>query len=100
NCASHSRDATVYAGLRHRPPAHRCPRAGKETSMATRGFFGRRQSTEIEARLPPGQYLEKGLPVLSAGPTPIVKPEQWNFTVKVGPKPIKSWTWAEFNALP
>ncbi len=68
--------------------------------MATRGFFGRRQAPEVEARLPPGQYLEKGFPVLSAGPTPIVKPPEWKFTLKVGPKPIKSWTWDEFNALP
>jgi DMSO/TMAO reductase YedYZ molybdopterin-dependent catalytic subunit len=68
--------------------------------MATRGFFGRRQAPEVEARLPPGQYLEKGFPVLSAGPTPIVKPADWKFTLKVGPKPVKSWTWDEFNALP
>jgi len=39
-------------------------------------------------------------PVLSAGPTPRIAPEDWRFTLKVGPRPVKSWSWAEFNALP
>jgi DMSO/TMAO reductase YedYZ molybdopterin-dependent catalytic subunit len=68
--------------------------------MVTRGFFGRRPSEEEAKRLPPGQYLEKGFPVLSAGPTPIVKPADWTFTVKVGPRPVKSWNFEEFQALP
>ena len=54
--------------------------------MATRGFFGRRPSAEIAARLPPGQYEEKGFPVLSAGPTPHVDLGEWKFTLKIGPK--------------
>jgi DMSO/TMAO reductase YedYZ molybdopterin-dependent catalytic subunit len=66
----------------------------------TRGFLGRRQPDEVAKRLPPGQYLETGFPVLSAGPTPMVKREDWKFTLKVGPRPVKSWTWDEFNALP
>lgn len=68
--------------------------------MITRGFFGRRPSTEDAARLPPGQYKENGFPVLSAGPTPDVDTKDWEFTLKVGPKAIKSWTWEQFNALP
>ncbi|MEJ0014027.1 MAG: molybdopterin-dependent oxidoreductase [Bauldia sp.] len=68
--------------------------------MATRGFFGRRPSAEDAVRLPPGQYKEEGFPVLSAGPTPRVTHEDWKFTLKVGPKPIKTWNWTEFNALP
>ncbi len=68
--------------------------------MITRGFFGRRPSADEEKRLPPGQYLEKGFPVLSAGPTPIVKPADWSLTVKIGPKPVKSWSFAEFQELP
>ena len=68
--------------------------------MVTRGFFGRRPSEEEAKRLPPGQYLETGFPVLSAGPTPIVKPEDWRFAVKVGPRPVKQWSWDEFQALP
>jgi DMSO/TMAO reductase YedYZ molybdopterin-dependent catalytic subunit len=68
--------------------------------MVTRGFFGRRLSEEEQKRLPPGQYLERGFPVLSAGPTPRVTHDQWRFTLKVGPRPVKTWTWDEFNALP
>jgi len=69
--------------------------------MATRGFFGRgRSSDEAAGRLPPGQYLETGFPVLSAGPTPRVKLEDWSFTLKNGIRPVKRWTWEEFNALP
>jgi len=68
--------------------------------MATRGFFGRRPADDEAKRLPPGQYLEKGFPVLSAGPTPEVRIDDWTFTLKVGPRPVKKWTWQEFNALP
>jgi DMSO/TMAO reductase YedYZ molybdopterin-dependent catalytic subunit len=68
--------------------------------MVTRGFFGRRLSEEEAKRLPPGQYLEKGFPVLSAGPTPRITHDQWRFTLKIGPRPVKTWTWDEFNALP
>jgi DMSO/TMAO reductase YedYZ molybdopterin-dependent catalytic subunit len=70
-------------------------------SMVTRGFFsGRKPPTDADGRIPPGQYLEQGFPVLSAGPTPRVRTEDWSFTLKHGPRPVKKWTWAEFNALP
>ena len=69
--------------------------------MATRGFFGRGRSDDGTAnRLPPGQYLEQGFPVLSAGPTPRVKLEDWSFTLKNGIRPVKTWDWAAFNAMP
>ena len=68
--------------------------------MTTRGFVGRRSAPEVAERLPPGQYLESGFPVLSAGPTPHVRTDDWKFTLKEGPKPIAAWSWAEFNALP
>jgi DMSO/TMAO reductase YedYZ molybdopterin-dependent catalytic subunit len=66
----------------------------------TRGFFGRRPSAETAARLPPGQHLVTDFPVLSAGPTPHVAHENWTFTLKVGPQPVKTWDWAAFDALP
>jgi DMSO/TMAO reductase YedYZ molybdopterin-dependent catalytic subunit len=50
--------------------------------------------------LPPGQSLTVKFPVLSAGPVPQVSLADWRFTLKVGPKPVKAWTWEEFNALP
>ena len=73
---------------------------GKRTTVVTRGFFGRRPSEEDAARLPPGQYLEPGFPVLSAGATPAVQTGDWRLTLKVGPKPVRTWTWEEFGALP
>ena len=68
--------------------------------MTTRGFTGRRQPPEITDRIPPGQTLTEDFPVLSAGPTPRVRTEDWSFTLKDGPKPLISWNWAEFNTLP
>jgi hypothetical protein len=42
------------------------------------GFTGRRRP---DAKLPPGQYLTTDFPVLSAGPTPHVPLDQWEFSV-------------------
>src|SRR5438034_9001787 len=47
----------------------------------SRGFRGRRQESDTSARLPPGQYLERGFPVLSAGPTPHTPLERWDFSI-------------------
>jgi DMSO/TMAO reductase YedYZ molybdopterin-dependent catalytic subunit len=68
--------------------------------MATRGFTHRPPEDGLADRIPPGQHLVEDFPVLSAGPTPRIAHEKWTFTLKVGPKPVKSWTWTEFNALP
>ncbi len=68
--------------------------------MATRGFTGRPRPPGTSGRLPPGQSLTQDFPVLSAGPTEFVALADWRFTLKVGPKPVASWTWQEFNALP
>jgi DMSO/TMAO reductase YedYZ molybdopterin-dependent catalytic subunit len=68
--------------------------------MVTRGFFGRGRPTEYGDRLPPGQSLTEGFPVLSAGPTPHIDTQSWTFTLKHGPRPIRSWNWEAFNALP
>jgi DMSO/TMAO reductase YedYZ molybdopterin-dependent catalytic subunit len=35
-----------------------------------------------------------------SGPTPHIRTEDWSFTLKVGPKPVARWDWAQFNALP
>ncbi len=68
--------------------------------MVTRGFFGRGRQEGLGDRLPPGQSPTEGFPVLSAGPTPQVDLGKWSFTLKVGPRPVKRWTWEQFNALP
>jgi DMSO/TMAO reductase YedYZ molybdopterin-dependent catalytic subunit len=73
---------------------------GRSGIMVTRGFTGRGQSSELAGRIPPGQHLVDGFPVLSAGPTPKIALESWTFTLKVGAKPIKIGDFAEFNTLP
>jgi len=47
--------------------------------IVTPGFTGRPR--EPDAKLPPGQYLTRDFPVLSAGPTPRIPLERWEFTV-------------------
>jgi DMSO/TMAO reductase YedYZ molybdopterin-dependent catalytic subunit len=67
--------------------------------MVTRGFRRRQPVGEDANRIPPGQHLVDDFPVLSAGPTPRIGHDQWRFTLKVGPKPAKTWDWVTFNAL-
>ena len=64
------------------------------------GFRGRRQQSDLGARLPPGQYLEQGFPVLSAGPTPHTPLTAWDFSIREGSDQRKRWTWDEFRGLP
>jgi DMSO/TMAO reductase YedYZ molybdopterin-dependent catalytic subunit len=66
--------------------------------IISRGFSGRGRSDDSE-RLPPGQYLTRDFPVLSAGPTPHTPLEEWTFTIEGGAEPVR-WTWDEFRALP
>jgi DMSO/TMAO reductase YedYZ molybdopterin-dependent catalytic subunit len=66
----------------------------------SRGFHGRRQESGLTGRIPPGQYLERGFPVLSAGPTPHTPLERWDFTIEGEIDQPKRWTWEEFRALP
>jgi len=68
--------------------------------MVTRGFTGRHQLADAVDRIPPGQHVVADFPVLSAGPTARIALDQWKFTLKVGPQPLMSWNWTEFNALP
>jgi DMSO/TMAO reductase YedYZ molybdopterin-dependent catalytic subunit len=68
--------------------------------MSTRGFTGRRPTQAAAKRLPPGQYQTEDFPVLSMGPTPQVRLPDWRFTLHDGPRPLASFTWDEFEALP
>ncbi|MET0135639.1 MAG: sulfite oxidase-like oxidoreductase [Kibdelosporangium sp.] len=65
--------------------------------IVTRGFRGRRDSS---ADLPPGQYLVHDFPVLSAGPTPRIDTDRWQFTVTNELGAAHSWNFKEFRALP
>jgi DMSO/TMAO reductase YedYZ molybdopterin-dependent catalytic subunit len=69
-------------------------------SPISRGFFGRREDTEEGDRLPPGQYVVKDFPVLSAGPTPRTPLDQWSFTIEGEIDQPRTWSWDEFRALP
>src|SRR5437763_14958602 len=66
----------------------------------SRAFRGRRQKSDVSGRIPPGQHLERGFPVLSAGPTPRTLLEQWDFSIVGKVKQPKRWTWDELRALP
>jgi DMSO/TMAO reductase YedYZ molybdopterin-dependent catalytic subunit len=67
----------------------------------SRGFQRRRQvPEELAERIPPGQYLERGFPVLTAGPTPSVDTGAWRFRIDGMVDRPTEWTWDEFNALP
>jgi DMSO/TMAO reductase YedYZ molybdopterin-dependent catalytic subunit len=61
------------------------------------GFTGRRRSG---SELPPGQYLTQDFPVLSAGPTPHIRTEHWEFTVTTETGEATKWDWAALLALP
>ena len=62
------------------------------------GFFGRRH--EAGPTLPPGQYLVRDFPVLSAGPTPRITPDTWEFRIIAETGEQRTWDWAAFRALP
>jgi DMSO/TMAO reductase YedYZ molybdopterin-dependent catalytic subunit len=69
-------------------------------SFASRGFTGRRRGGP-EGRLPPGQYdVGKDFPVLSAGPTPHTRLDDWDFVLQGEVDEVHRWTWAQFQALP
>lgn len=66
--------------------------------VISRGFSGRRR--DENQKLPPGQYLERGFPVLSAGPTPPVKTATWQFTITTETGEARQWTWEQLMGLP
>jgi DMSO/TMAO reductase YedYZ molybdopterin-dependent catalytic subunit len=65
----------------------------------SRGFAGRRQPVADAARVPPGQYVTRDFPVLSAGPTPHTPLEEWSFAIGGAIDEPVSWSWQEFLAL-
>jgi DMSO/TMAO reductase YedYZ molybdopterin-dependent catalytic subunit len=67
-------------------------------AIISRGFSGRR--TAEGTNLPPGQYLTNDFPVLSAGPTPYVPLDRWEFAIDDGNQVLKRWDWASFRELP
>src|SRR5438067_897690 len=66
--------------------------------IVTPGFTGRRRPAD--QKLPPGQYLTSDFPVLSAGPTPRVPLDKWEFTIDDGKDVLRRWDWKSFRELP
>jgi DMSO/TMAO reductase YedYZ molybdopterin-dependent catalytic subunit len=66
--------------------------------IVSRGFRGRRDGGDA-SRLPPGQYLESGFPVLSAGPTPRIDTGTWTFSLRGRVDEPRTWSWEELMAL-
>src|SRR5689334_5821767 len=52
-------------------------------------------------RLPPGQYVPRGWPVLHYGPVPRFRPKSWDFRVFGATETGEEyrWSWAEFDRL-
>jgi len=67
-------------------------------TVVSRGFRSRRQ----EQQTLPGttRTVTTEFPILSAGPTPQIKVENWTLALQLGNSLIGRWTWAEFEALP
>ncbi len=70
--------------------------------FVSRGFVGRRQAPggDEASRTPPGQYLTRDFPVLSAGPTPRVDLATWSFTIDGLVRQPVSLSWDEVHVLP
>ena len=71
------------------------------SGFVSRGFSGRRRTPEdVAGRLPPGQYVESGFPVLTAGPTPDIAPKEWGLRIDGMVAEEAEWTWDELHELP
>ena len=68
--------------------------------MITRGFTGRPGNRDAQGRLPPGQHETHDFPVLQIGPTPRIDLARWRFGLYDRARPVKSWSWEAFEALP
>lgn len=67
-------------------------------AIVSRGFRGRRG--EQDRRLPPGQYMTADFPVLSAGPTPRIDVDEWEFVITTESGQASRWSWTDLLALP
>ncbi|MBO0730109.1 MAG: molybdopterin-dependent oxidoreductase [Acidimicrobiaceae bacterium] len=69
-------------------------------AIINRGFRGRRRQAGA-GLIPPGQYLVDDFPVLTAGPTPDVRLDDWDFSIVDAAGAVAArWVWPEFRALP
>ena len=66
----------------------------------SRGFRGRPQVEREAGGVPPGQYVTRDFPVLSAGPTPHIPLDKWRFEITGQVDAPRAWAWEDFQALP
>ena len=59
-----------------------------------------KHTVRSENRLPPGQHLTSGFPVLDLGIKPEIPLAEWRLEIGGAVEHPKTFTWAEFNALP
>jgi DMSO/TMAO reductase YedYZ molybdopterin-dependent catalytic subunit len=68
-------------------------------SPITRGFRRRHEEPPEGDRIPPGQYLTRDFPVLSAGPTPDIPLDEWELSVTGAVDEPRRWSWDELQLL-
>jgi DMSO/TMAO reductase YedYZ molybdopterin-dependent catalytic subunit len=69
-------------------------------TFITRGFRRREAADAPNDRVPPGQYVTRDFPVLSAGPTPRIGLDAWRFEIVGQVDRPRGWSWEELTALP
>ncbi|MBE9177258.1 sulfite oxidase-like oxidoreductase [Oculatella sp. LEGE 06141] len=63
------------------------------------GKFFQKPDPDLQDRVPPGQHLAKGFPVLTYGQTPDVTTNDWQFKIW-GLATPKTFTWDDIMAMP
>lgn len=63
------------------------------------GKFFRKPNNSESDRVPPGQYLTKGFPIMTYGQTPHIDTDRWQLRVW-GLATTKTLTWADIMGLP
>ncbi|MEM1168777.1 MAG: sulfite oxidase-like oxidoreductase [Cyanobacteria bacterium P01_H01_bin.35] len=63
------------------------------------GKFFRKPEPEQSDRVPPGQHLAKGFPVLTYGETPNISSDKWELKVWGLVKPV-TFNWSDLMAMP
>jgi DMSO/TMAO reductase YedYZ molybdopterin-dependent catalytic subunit len=69
-------------------------------TFISRGFRRREDADAPSNRVPPGQYVTHDFPVLSAGPTPRIGPDEWRLEIIGQVDQPRGWSWQEFTSLP
>jgi DMSO/TMAO reductase YedYZ molybdopterin-dependent catalytic subunit len=63
------------------------------------GKFFSKPTPDVQDRVPPGQHLASGFPVLTYGSTPKISQEEWQFKIW-GCAAETTLTWADVMAMP